>query len=518
VAGIGASAGGLEAFSQMLGALPRTTGVAYVFVQHLDPTHESLLTEILAKSTPLPVQRIRNGMAVRPDVVHVAPPNCHVTMRRGVLRLKRVARGRAPQMPIDLFFRSLAEDQGSRAVGIVLSGTASDGTLGLRAIKAAGGLTFAQDEKSAKYAGMPHSAAAAGVVDFVLPPQDIARSMARVAGHPLAPRPVRMAGRASLEVAVGPEIPQIFALLKTSFGVDFGQYKPATIERRIARRMFLGRIDTLGEYFRRLKASRNELDALYHDLLINVTSFFREPELFDGLRRRVYHRLFRARSIDSPVRVWVPGCSTGEEAYSIAISMMEHLGDSPRNIPVQIFATDVSELTIERARAGRYPESIALDVSPERLRRFFTKADGGYQVSRGIRDLCVFARQDITRDPPLSRMDLISCRNLLIYLSPEAQKRVIPTLHYALVPQGVLILGTAESTAATASCSGWSTSGAASICAAAGRDASPTTSRRESRSWSGAARRRPPPPRRAAATCRPRPIAPRWPSTVRPVS
>ena len=439
IAAIGASAGGLEAFSNLLRALPSDPGVALVFIPHLDPTHESAMVELLARTTSMPVRQAAERMLVEMNTVYVLPPNCDMTISEGVLHLARRESARGHHLPIDTFFRSLAEDQTSNAVGIILSGTASDGTLGLAAIKNAGGITFVQDFESAKYDGMPHSAVEAGVADYVLPPARIAQELVRIQGLPSDrdPHDDAFDGKDRL-------LKEVFRLLKTHSKVDFVDYKIATIRRRILRRMHINRVTDLGDYVKILHRSPQEIEALYRDVLINVTSFFRNPEVFESLREAVYPKILADRSSSDPVRVWVPGCSTGEETYSHAISLVEMLSEMRIEIPVQIFGTDLSENAIQRARIGIYKDSIAREISEVRLRRFFHRVTGGYQISKSIRDMCVFARQNVFSDPPFSRMDLISCRNVLIYLSPVLQKRVIPTFHYALKTGGYLLVGNSE--------------------------------------------------------------------------
>ena len=442
IVGIGASAGGLEAFTQLLAALPPRTGLALVLVQHLDPKHESMLAALLARTTQLPIHEVRDGMRVEPDHVYVIPPNANMAVLHGRLSLIPRTEERGLHLPVDFFFRSLAADQQSRAIGVILSGTASDGTAGLRAIKAAGGLTFAQEKKSAKYDGMPHHAIAAGVVDRVLPPDAIARELAQLVRHPYVAQPA--APTESAETASDAELNKIFILLRAASGVDFSLYKPTTLLRRIARRMALQKVGTLATYVRYLKQTPQEIGALFDDVLINVTNFFREPETFELLKKKVFPQWLPDRPPQTPVRVWVPGCSTGEEAYSLAIALLEFLGPRLAEVPVQIFASDISEPALRQARSGIYPAGIAADVAPERLRRFFAPHDGGYQISKQARELCIFARQDVTRDPPFSKLDLVSCRNLLIYFGPALQKRVLPTFHYALRPGGHLLLGSSE--------------------------------------------------------------------------
>jgi two-component system, chemotaxis family, CheB/CheR fusion protein len=442
IVGIGASAGGLEAFTQLLGHLPQKTGMALVFIQHLTPKHESALPELLGRATRIPVCEVKEGMVVEPDRVYVIPPNTNMALQRNRLRL--LPRTPAIQhLPIDYFLRSLAEEAGNRAIGVILSGTASDGALGLKAIKAGGGVTFAQDEHSAKYADMPRNAQSAGGVDFVLPPEAIARELVRIARLPFLPEPPRAEGQ-ELPSDGEEDLHKIFAMLRTTAGVDFTFYKHTTIKRRIKRRMVLHKLHALKDYVTYLREHRLELDALYQDILIHVTGFFRDPEVFEELKKKVFPSLVKDRRPNVPIRIWVPGCSTGEEVYSIAISLLEVLGDSANATEIQIFGTDISGEALEAARSGLYMENVSADVSPDRLRRFFVKTPRGYQILKSIRDMCVFARQDAVKDPPFSRLDLISCRNLLIYLGTILQRRVIPIFHYALKPTGFLLLGTSE--------------------------------------------------------------------------
>jgi len=366
----------------------------------------------------------------------------------GTLHLMPRRETELQHMPIDCFLTSLAEDRKDWAIGVILSGTASDGTLGLKAIKAEGGIAFAQDEKTAKYDSMPRSAIAAGCVDFVLPPEGIAKELASIGRHPYL-----MHARArevdDLLAAGDDEINQILNLVRGATGDDFTYYKKSTIKRRIRRRMVLHKMEKLAQYLRFLRGRREELQELYQDILVNVTGFFRDPAVYQALKKRVFPALLKNRSVDSALRVWVAGCSTGEEAYSIAISALEFLGEAKSNVPIQIFGTDISEVAIEKARSGKYAEGISADVSPERLRRFFSSMPGGYQISKSIREMCVFARHNLLQDPPFSRMDLISCRNLLIYLELAAQKKVIPVFGYALRPPGFLLLGKSENITST---------------------------------------------------------------------
>ena len=444
IVGIGASAGGLEAFGALLAALPAHPGVAFVFIQHLDPKHQSLLPEILSRPTRMEVREAQEGMRVRPDHVYIIPPNTNLTISRGTLRVLPRSTTRGQHLPVDLFLRSLAEDQKNKAIGVILSGTASDGALGLKAIKAEGGIAFAQDEQSAKYDGMPRSAVEAGVVDFVLPPKGIARELERFGRHPYL---------TSLKAAASEEIlpenrdslAEIFQLLHKAFDTDFTEYKDTTIRRRIKRRMVLRKVEELHAYVQFLREHPDEVEALYYDILINVTSFMRDPGTFDALRVKVFPAILGSHGQDAPLRIWVPGCATGEEAYSIAICLLEFLGTKGVAPPIQIFGTDVSQSAIQKARTGTYLENIALDVSPDRLRRFFVQVKGGgYQISKSVRDLCVFAQHDMIKDAPFSRLDLVSCRNLLIYLGPVLQRKILPMFHYALQPHGFLMLGSSE--------------------------------------------------------------------------
>lgn len=480
VVGIGASAGGLEAFTLLLKNLPADTGLGFVLVQHLDPQHASALTQLLTRATSMPVREVTNNQRVERNHVHVIPPNTSLSIVQGRLKLQPRRNTGGAHRSIDFFFESLAQDQRERAIGVILSGTATDGTLGLEAIKAEGGITFAQDD-SAKYDSMPRSAAAAGCVDFVLPPEEIARELARIAKHPYVAgqvpgrpeedrasatehedddralpsggsgRPRTGAKQARAEARTKREQPgesafkKILLLLRNHCGVDFSLYKSTTIQRRITRRMVLNKNDTLEDYAGFLRGNTRELDALYSDCLISVTSFFRNPEAFDVLKRKVFPRLLHQRRGDDPFRVWVLGCSTGQEAYSIAMSFLEAADKAPQMRKLQVFATDLNEALLDKARHGLYARSLAQDISPERLRRFFVEEEGGYRITKPLREMVVFARQNLVNDPPFSRMDLISCRNLLIYLEPGLQRKVMPMFHYALKPEGFLFLGASES-------------------------------------------------------------------------
>jgi two-component system CheB/CheR fusion protein len=450
VVGIGASAGGLEALIELLGALP-TTGMAFIVVQHLDPTHESLLSEILAKRAAIPVSLAIAGEPLQSDHVYVIPADAILTVHDGLIALKPRTSAAERPFPVDILFSSLAVAYSDHAIGVVLSGGDSDGSLGIREIKHAGGFTFAQRPESARFATMPRYAIETGCVDVVLRPNEIAGELERLS------RRFRMGDskpgvglKNTLDVGVDDEsalLGHIFQRLRSAHGVDFTHYKRTTIKRRIDRRMMLRRIESLDEYGALIERDPVELAALYQDFLIRVTEFFRDPAAFDALRQYVLPVLCEGRSTKQPIRIWVPGCATGEEVYSVAIALLEYLGDGLPTLTIQIFGTDVSEAALQKARAGAYHPNVLHEVSPERLERFFVSQHNEYRIAKEIRDLCLFARQDVTRDPPFSRLDLISCRNLLIYLDDVAQRRVLRTFHYALRPQGMLFFGPAESVA-----------------------------------------------------------------------
>ncbi len=447
IVAIGASAGGLEAFTQFLQALPVDTGMAFVLIQHLEPYHTSLLSEILTRTTTMAVHEVQNGMAIAPNCVYVIPPNTRMTLADRQLVLEPRQRTHGKHLPINAFFTSLATECGHQAMAIVLSGSGDDGAIGITAIKAAGGITFAQTPASAEFPIMPQNAIATGQVDFVLPPVAIAAELLRMSHDPEFSRSPAQSSAIVLVPNGEPpaSLSQVFALLRNAMGVDFTHYKQGTLRRRIMRRMALCHIELIDDYVQYLHDHPIEVASLYHDILINVTSFFREPASFEALKTQVFPQLLRDHTVDRPIRIWVPGCATGEEAYSMAMSLLEFLADRGIQTAIQIFATDISEVAIAEARLGIYPQSRLADVSPERLRRFFGPTDGGHQISKAVRELCVFACQDLTSDPPFSRLDLISCRNVLIYFEPLLQKKVMPIFHYALKPAGYLMLGSAES-------------------------------------------------------------------------
>jgi two-component system, chemotaxis family, CheB/CheR fusion protein len=450
VVGIGASAGGLEAFSELLANLPTNTGMAFLLVQHLDPTHSSFLVEILSKQTRMPIEEAREGVEIRPDHVYVLPPNNTLTLAGNLLHLSSRETIEQRRSPVDILFDSLA-DRGISAIGVILSGSGTDGAKGAQTLKEAGGIIFAQEESSARFSGMPKSAIQTGCVDFVLSPNMIARELVRMGRHPYLNRVVSaMTGPEEVKADSPPglededQLKRIFRLLRTACGVDFSHYKRTTVERRLSRRMALHQIESLASYLSLLQENPSEVHAFFQDLLIRVTTFFRDPEMFQALAETIFPRLLADKNSKNPLRIWVPGCASGEEVYSIAICLYECLADQVNDRSIQIFGTDLSDAAIEHARAGNYLENISADVSTERLRRFFTKLDDHYQIAKSIRDLCVFAKHNLIRDPPFSRLDLISCRNVLIYLDQALHRRVLSLFHYALKPHGFLVLGPSE--------------------------------------------------------------------------
>ena len=444
IVGVGASAGGLEAFTELLRHLPPDTGMAFVLVQHLDPNHQSILAELLSSKTPMTVIEATDDLPVAPDSVYVIPPAADITIEQGALKLSaRSSSGH--HHPVDLLLASLAQELKTSAVAVILSGTAADGAAGVQAIRKESGTTLAQDPATAKHSGMPDNAIATGAVDFVLPIPLIARQLSVIAGHP-GPIPAPLEGQVDPVVyREDPIIADLLTLVRSATRADFSHYKQSTVMRRIDRRMTMRRTRDLEEYLQLLRKDPAEVEALYQDLLIRVTSFFRQPHVFDTLKRAIFPQIAEAKA-GGQVRFWVPGCSTGEEAYSLGITWAEfqranHLDKTS----FQIFASDINQQVVDKARAAIYPESIASDVSPERLKRFFTPIDGGYQIVKSVREACVFAKHDLTRDPPFSKVDLISLRNVLIYLGPLLQRRVMPLLHFALRPGGFLMLGESES-------------------------------------------------------------------------
>ena len=443
--GIGASAGGLAAFEAFFSGMPEDIdpGMAFVLVQHLAPDHKSLLTELIGHCTRMPVFEVEDGMVVQANCVYIIPPNCNMALLQGALHLFDPVAPRGQRLPIDFFFQSLAADRQEQAIGIVLSGTGSDGTLGLRAIKESGGMVMAQSLASCEYDGMPRSAIATGLVDYQLPPTDMPARLIAYAAH-------------ALTRLIGPGLPatprlesalkKVFIVLRTKTGHDFSQYKTSSMQRRILRRMAVQQIETLDIYVDFLQQTPTEAQTLFRDLLISVTGFFRDPEAFLALEHQVLPKLLANKPVGSVVRVWCPGCATGEEAYSLAMLLVERMEAIGRSLTVQVFATDIDSRAIAHARTGLYPASIATDVSAQRLARFFVAGHDGadYRIHKNVRDMLVFSEQSLIKDPPFSRLDLISCRNLLIYLNADLQKMLIPLFHFALNPGGVLFLGNSE--------------------------------------------------------------------------
>ena len=442
IVGIGASAGGLEALEHFLGRVPAGSGMAFVIVQHLDPTHQGIMAEILQRATGMRVMQVKDRTRVQPDCVYVIPPNKDMSVLHGVLHLLAPAAPRGLRLPIDFFLRSLAQDQRERSIGVILSGMGSDGTLGLRAIKEKAGLVLVQEPATAKFDGMPRSAIDAGLADIVAPvdelPQKLMDFLKRV---PLLER-----SELALEAKTQSAMEKAIILLRAHTGNDFSLYKRTTLYRRIERRMGIHQIDKIGAYVRYLQENSPELDLLFKELLIGVTSFFRDPAAWEQLREQAISSLLVGRSAGQALRAWVPGCSSGEEAYSLAIAFKEALEQvKPRgNCTLQIFATDLDRDAINKARQGRFPDNVAAAVTPEQLSRFFSKEDHGYRVRKEIREMVTFAPQNLVMDPPFTKLDILCCRNLLIYLAPEAQQKLMPLFHYSLKPGGILFLGSAE--------------------------------------------------------------------------
>ena len=443
VVGIGASAGGLAAIEQFLAAMPPDTesGMSFVLVQHLDPNHKSILLDLIKKYTKMHAFKIEDGMRVQPHCVYVIPPNRDLSILHGRLHLMEPSAARGMRLPIDFFFRSLAEDQRERAICIVLSGTGTDGTLGLKAIKGEGGLAIVQSPESASYDGMPRSAIDTGLVDYVLPPDKMPEQLLSFVEHTFVKPQFPVIDFAP---AIPDSFEKVFILLRSRTGHDFSQYKKNTILRRVQRRMVVTQIDDMEDYVRYLQTNPMEVETLFREFLIGVTNFFRDPKAFDALKEQIIPHLFEREPSSGPVRIWVPACSTGEEAYSLTILLQEQADSLKHGHKVQVFATDIDDRAIEKARSGLYLESIAADVSQGRLAQFFTRENSAYRIRKNIRDLVVFAKQDIIKDPPFSKVDMISCRNLLIYMEPRLQKKLMPMFYYALNPDGYLFLGTSE--------------------------------------------------------------------------
>ncbi|MCC7374511.1 MAG: PAS domain-containing protein [Verrucomicrobiales bacterium] len=440
VVGVGASAGGLEALGKLFAAMPLRSGLACVVVQHLSPDYKSFMVELLSKRTAIPVLRAEHGMEVEPDRIYLIPPGKHLKIAKRRLQLVSVDNDHRLHLPIDVFFRSLAEDQGAKAVGIVLSGTGSDGTMGIRAIKDVGGLVLVQSETSAQFDGMPRSAIATGLADLILPPEEMPRKLLQYLRHPFVAR----AEAATERLGDDPSLQQVFAILRERCGVDFSGYKRATIDRRIERRMSINQIQHLVDYCRHLEASPREATMLFHELLICVTRFFRDGAAWEYLGRNILPELTKRASKDRTLRLWVPACSTGEEAYSLAMLLAEAPAPEGTAWDIKIFATDIAREALETASQGVYPESVVADLPPALLAKYFVKRPDGYQVATSLRKMVVFARHDLLKDPPFTRLDLVSCRNVLIYFQQPVQRRVLDMFHFALKPDSFMLLGPSE--------------------------------------------------------------------------
>jgi len=447
IVAIGASAGGLEAISELLKYLAPDTGMAFIFVQHLSPDHKSMLTPLLAKITSMDVSEVEDKVLIEPNKFYIIPPDKEISVGKGHIILTQRPEKPKVNLPIDILFTSLSETQKENVIAVILSGSATDGTIGMRSIKEKGGLTFAQDG-SAKFSSMPKSAISAGLVDFILSPRDIALELNRVSQHPLISISDHKVREEDLIADDDSDLMAILHELLKATGVDFSVYKMRTIKRRILRRMLLNKVKDLKTYITLFNENKEELDILYQDLLINVTSFFRDSDSYKYLKDTLLPKLLKSKNKDESFRVWVPACSSGEEALSIAMMILEIQENTGNHIPVQMFATDLSEKAIRKARIGVYTKSELESVSPKRLHRFFTKNGSNFRIAKVIRDICVYAPHNVLKDPPFSRIDFISCRNLFIYLDLAAQKRLLSTFHYSLNETGYLMLGKAETISA----------------------------------------------------------------------
>ncbi|MEI8291972.1 MAG: chemotaxis protein CheB [Verrucomicrobiota bacterium] len=442
IVGLGASAGGLEALEQFLKQVPAASGLAFVIVQHLDPTHKGIMSELLQRATRMKVIQVKDRTTMRPDCVYIIPPNKDMSVLHGVLHLLAPTTPRGLRLPIDFFFRSLAQDQQEHSIGVILSGMGSDGTLGLRAIKEKAGVVLVQEPATAKFDSMPRSAIDAGLADIVAPAEDLPQKIITY----LQRTTLIARTEAVLEDKAQSALEKIVLLLRAHTGNDFSFYKRSTLYRRIERRMGIHQLHKMPAYVRYLQENSQELDLLFKELLIGVTNFFRDPAAWEQLRKLALPELLASRASGQALRAWVPGCSTGEEAYSLAIALKEAVEQRKPKQPftIQIFATDLDRDAIDKARQGFFPANIAADVSAERLKRFFTKEAGGYRVRKEIRELVIFAPQNLIMEPPFTKLDILSCRNLLIYLTSEVQKKLIPLFHYSLNPGGILFQGSAE--------------------------------------------------------------------------
>ena len=442
IVGIGASAGGLEALETFFSHMPHDSNIAFVVIQHLSPRHKSIMGSLLSKCTQMEVIEIKDGIKLESNRVYLNPPDKNVIIINNTLQLMTPVKTGSINLPIDCFFRSMAEDLGEKAICIILSGTATDGTLGLKAVKGGGGIAMVQDPDSAKYDGMPRSAIATGIVDFIEPVEKIPGELIKYVKAPYigVPRKARITDDQFVNY-----LQKVFALIRSATGHDLSHYKQTTIRRRIERRMAVHQIDRISNYVKYLQATPAEVDILFKDMLIGVTNFFRDPDAFKVLEEKVLPAVLKSRKPDSTLRIWTVGCSTGEEAYSIAILFSEAMEMVKQHFNLQIFASDIDAQAIDHARTGIYPDSIAADVSQERLNQCFVKEGNTYKVKKTIREMLVFAVQNVIKDPPFSKIDLLSCRNLLIYMDSDLQKKVLPLCHYTLTPEGILFLGTSES-------------------------------------------------------------------------
>ena len=442
IVGLGASAGGLEALEAFFSHMPPDSGIGFVIIQHLSPKHKSIMASLLAKDTQMKVLEMKDGMKVQPDHVYLNPPNKNVTLINGALQLMDPVKTGGINLPIDSFFRSMSEETGEKAICIILSGTGTDGTLGLKAVKGEGGLVMVQDPNSAKYDGMPRSAIATGMVDFILPVEKIPAELVKYAKAPYFVPPKKVIVTDDQFVNY---IQKIFSLIRSATGHDLSHYKQTTIRRRIERRMAIHQVNKMADYVNYLQQTPPEVDILFKDMLIGVTNFFRDPEAFKVLKEQVLPTLLKNKDPNSLIRIWSVGCSTGEEAYSLAILFSEAMHMVKQHFNIQVFASDIDAQSIDYARLGTYPDNISADVSPERLHQYFIKEGNTYKVKKQIRDRVVFANQNVIKDPPFSKIDLVSCRNLLIYMDSKLQKKVLSLCHYTLNKDGILFLGTSES-------------------------------------------------------------------------
>ena len=441
IVGIGASAGGMEAIETFFSTMPGTARMAFVIIQHLSPSHKSLMSALLAKHTSLKVMEAEDGIKIEPGCVYINPPDRNMALINGRLCFMELPAARELRLSIDYFFRTLAEDRLEKAICIILSGTGSDGTLGVKAVKEKGGLVMVQTPESAKYDGMPRSAISAGLADYVLPPENMPAQLMKYLQHPYMEQTSEIV---SDEDGFQNYVQKIFVLIRLHTGHDFSHYKISTVRRRIARRMAVHQIDSIGNYLRYLQENPQETELLFKDLIIGVTRFFRHPEAFDILKESVIPAMLENKNPDSEIRVWVPACSTGEEAYSIAIIFAEVMEMLKKHFEIRIFASDIDSEAITHARTGKYPDSIAGDISPDRLNHFFTKEDNGYKVRKAVRESVVFSIHNIIKDPPFSKTDMVSCRNLMIYMDSVLQKKMLSLFHYSLNENGILMLGTSE--------------------------------------------------------------------------